>query len=159
MENAVLRCRLTKKFRSPKEVNGKLVFKEFKRGDYVTGKMYDAGSNPFSNLPIFKTNHGYMIPESFLNIVEEEVIQDSVEVKDEDFLKGKLKLENRLKSPISIFTNEEKRSKYMIYGSMIGGLIGLSYAMYYGKNKPIYALIGLIGGGTIGNAYNNLKNE
>jgi hypothetical protein len=150
---------MTKKFRSPKEVNGKLVFKEFKKGDFVTGKMYDAGSNPFTNLPIFKTKHGYMIPESFLNIIDEEVIEEAVEIKDEDFLKGKLNLNNRLKSPMSIFTTEQKRSKYTIYGSMIGGLVGLSCAMYYGKSKPIYALIGLIGGGAIGNSYNNLKNE
>lgn len=159
MDNVILRCRLTTKFRSPKEMNGKIVFKEFKKGDFVTGRIHDAGSNPFSNLPIFKTKHGYMIPESYLNIIDEEVIQDAVEVKDEDILKGKLNLENRLKSPLSIFTNEEKKSKYMIYGSMIGGLIGISYAMYHGKSKPIYALIGLIGGGAIGNAYNNLKNE
>lgn len=158
MANVLLRARLLKSFKAPKEVNGTLTFKNFKKGDLVTGKVYDAGSNPFSNLPVFKTKSGYMIPESYLDLIEEE-IQDAVEIKDEDLYRGKLNLNNRVQAPLNIFTKEASRSKYVIYGGMVGGLIGLIYAMKNGKSKPIFSLIGLVAGGAIGNAYNELKNE
>lgn len=56
-------------------------------------------------------------------------------------------------------TSLKKKSQSAINGALIGLGIGLVYAMYKGKSKLIFSVLGSIGGLALGSAYHNFINE
>lgn len=146
-------------FRAPKDNKGQLVYKLFKKDSSVTVQDYNQASvGNITFLPVYKTKDGYIIPRSNVIIIGAEKpkndlgsIPEAQVVKNSDFLsnESKGKLAN-IGSVNDIIKNEVVRSKYMVNGALVGGVLGLAYAMYKGDSKIMYAVLGVVGGGFVG---------
>lgn len=168
-EEKVYRCRLTQNFKSPKKImNGKkLAFKQFIEGAEVVGSRFNQSDTHINYAPVFKTTDGYIIPQSYLQVLGEEramkneVLQDAVIVNDNDYV-SKSSIENVKKassnmSGSTLVESAKLKSKYAINGAMVGGAIGVIYALMKRQNKLVLGGIGIVLGGVVGNMYNNFK--
>lgn len=158
--------RVIAEFRAPKNLNGNLVYKVFKQDSAVTVKNHNqAALGNINFVPAFMTKDGYVIPRNNIMIIGVEgqnshsnmaELQEARVIKDSDLIsednKKKLKELNTISQITSI---EKQRSKYMTNGAIIGGIIGLAYAMYKGENKFMFAMLGVVGGGFVGNQIQN----
>ena len=169
MGEKVYRCRLLQNFRSPKKImNGKkLAFKQFTEGSEVVGSRFNQAESPVNYAPVFKTTDGYIIPQSYLQVLgqvqgaQKEVLQEAVVVKDNDYISkssiDSVKSATSNLSGSTLVDSEKLRSKYAVNGAMIGGAIGVVYALMKGQNKLVLGGIGIVLGGVGGNMYNNYK--
>jgi|TARA_R110000751_G_scaffold90890_5_gene178242 hypothetical protein len=142
-------------------MNGKkLKFKSFKEGDEIKAFPFNQSDVPGNHVPVFKTKDGFIIPESYLNIIGEESppIQEAKVVKDSDYISKDTieNVKNNLQAK-NIIESTKTKSKHTVNGALIGGVIGLAYALMKGNNKLISSAIGILAGGFAGNIYSNYK--
>lgn len=153
-------------FRAPKDNKGQLVYKLFKNNSSVTVQEFNQASIGNINfLPVYKTKDGFIIPKSNIMIigVEEQPKNDLSSIPEAQIVGNSEFQPKDLKEKIgnigsvnSIIKTEAIRSKYMVNGALIGGIVGLAYAMYKGESKFMFAALGVVGGGFIGKTVQNL---
>lgn len=163
----LVRCVLIEDCLAPKRVGDNMVSKKaFRRGQKVVGVVDNIALTPDHQVLALRTKDGYLIPEPFLNVlgaVEDQgkpSRHDDIEyaevIEEEDNktagIKDIVKGYNKMK-PSNIIAHTATRSKSAINFALIGGGIGLVYAMLKGKNKLLFGAIGAIGGGFVGNYY------
>ena len=166
----VVECVLIENCLAPKRV-GKMVSKKaFRAGNRVRGVVTNIALTPDAQVLALKTKDGYIIPEPFLNVIGEvesnggrtgaydnieyaEVIEEQdYDNKDSGVVKAAKNAYGSIKAS-EIIGKTAFRSKYVINFALVGGTITLVYAMLKSKNKLVFATIGVVGGGIVGNYY------
>lgn len=162
---------------APKRMGEQSVGKKpFRRGTRIRGVVTDIALTPDSQVLALKTKDGYLIPEPFLNVlgaVEDDAfssrsahddIQDAEIVEEREYTTDKTKsvmdVYNSIKAS-DIVSRNSKKSKHAVNFALIGGGLGLVFALLRGKSKWIYMAGGVIAGGMVGNYYGHkiIKNN
>lgn len=172
----LVECVLIEDCLAPKRVGNTKTSKPFRRGQRVRGVVENIAITPDHQLLALKTQDGYLIPEPFLNVLGEvknknkqdskysdieyaEIVEDEDLSNESKGVKEIINAYGKIK-PSNIILKNAVRSKHTVNFALAGGLIGLVYAMFKGKSKMIFATIGVVGGGVIGNYYGNkIKND
>jgi hypothetical protein len=138
--------------------------KPFRRGQRVVGTVTNVALTPDSQVLALKTKEGYIIPEPFLNVLgavkgqkTSRPQQDDVEYADVEIIeetgsnnKSVGDIYKKFKAS-DIISRNSSRSKLVVNFALGGAAALLIYAMMKGKNKLVYAGIGAVGGGVVGN--------
>lgn len=165
----IVECVLIEDCLAPKRVGNRADKRPFRRGQRVRGRVENIALTPDHQVLALRTLDGYIIPEPFLNVlgaVEEpsrgggqDDIQEAEVIDDNEYLKsdrvnkvmntyGKIKASN-------LINKNALKSRHAVNFALVGGAVGLVYAMLRGKNKMLFATLGVVGGGILGNYYGN----
>jgi hypothetical protein len=167
----LVECVLIEDCLAPKRVGNMKTTRPFRTGQRVVGVVENIAITPDHEVLALKTDSGHLIPEPFLNVLGEvrksepsrktqsfddaEVIEDDSSLSSESKgIKGIINTYGKMK-PSSIVSSNSVRSKHAVNFALVGGAIGLIYAMLKGKNKILFSVLGIIGGGVLGNYYGN----
>ncbi len=138
--------------------NSKNKGKDFSIGDKVSGDLVK--STIKTNSPMFKTDDGFFIPKNCLKPITDNNYSNSngdngtsaEVVEDKDTI---IKLPKNIKNK-DFFKN---KSQSAINGSIAGLIAGLGFALYKGKSKMIFSVLGSVVGFGLGTVYNNYVNS
>lgn len=144
--------RITRDFRSPKKGSDPLVFFTFKNGDPVAGTE-TRGVNSM----VLVTAKGFVIPMAYLE--EAEISAPASAADASGALPADIKEKVQTAADKDIIKTIVKNSQKCLVAALIGGSIGLGYAIGNGKNKLMFSVGGLIIGGAIGYLLMNKKTE
>jgi hypothetical protein len=137
--------------------NSKNKGKNFSIGDKVSGDLLKSTMN--TQNPMFKTDDGFFIPKSCLKPTTNSYSNSngddgtSAEVVEEE--QRLIKLPKNIKNK-DFFKN---KSQSAINGSIGGLILGFGFALYKGKSKMIFSVLGSIVGFGLGTVYNNYINS
>jgi hypothetical protein len=159
----LVECKLIDDCLAQKRMGRKVLKKPYRMGQRVTGIAVDLSPAPDTQLMALETQDGYVIPEPFLQIIGEVEQPNSKketyyeEIEDAEIVEDKpssTKEENKriIKDLVMNSTKKNKFTSKFIFG---GALLGGAIAMYSGKSKFLYAVVGAIGGGVLGNYVGN----
>jgi len=171
----LVECVLIEDCLAPKRVGNMKTSKPFRRGQRVRGVVQNIALTPDHQVLALKTESGHLIPEPFLNVIGEVPNQNAQKSKDSEIeyaeivedenlsseskgIKGIINTYGKMKAS-SIVSKNALRSKHAINFALAGGAIGLIYAMFKGKSKMLFATIGAVGGGVLGNYYGKKIND
>jgi len=150
----LITCKVLKDFKSPKNNGESVIYKEFKVGQKVVGNLVSSD--------MFKTKEGFVLPKKVLKPLMQNAngeVQDEIDYAEiiEDEPKKTFVLPKDIKANMGNFL--KVKSKTAVNGAVTGLVVGLIYAMYSGKSKLVFSVVGSVGGFVLGNLYNNYINE
>jgi hypothetical protein len=156
----LVECELIENCLAHRRMGNKVQKKPIHKGTRVRGVVTNVALTPDSQVLALQTQDGFIIPEPFLNVIGEvkngnnsspSVEDVEAEVVSENSSDKSVKdVYDSLKASKIISSNRIK-SKRVVNFALIGGGIALVYALVRGKNKLVYAGIGAVGGGIVGN--------
>jgi len=167
-EEPVLFCQVAVNcagIKRPQFSGQKVKYKNYRAGESIKGILINDSDVPTNYIPAIRTKDGFIINQSNVMVLGEE--QDVEIVNDKD-----VPVSERLKKRFSPYLNAEstggakgivsdqmKKSKYLLNGAVVGGVILTIYAVAKGKNKTGYFIFGALVGGFIGKAYAGMKQD
>ena len=175
MSKVIVECRLIEDCIAQKRTRSGVQKKPFRIGTKVIGIVENVAITPDHQLLALKTKEGYIIPESFLNVIGAvgktnskpvkdayyEEIQEAEIVDDENDSrqKGKILIKNGGKIS-DLVAKSSKQSKSTVNFALYGTGIAVVAALLMQKNKFAFGVMGALIGGMIGNYYGKLtENE
>lgn len=156
--NTVYRCSIISTVVGKKPTKTRVKEKTFTQGQEIDLMAVNGSSMPNGYALMFVTKDGYLIPSIAVNPLFEKQMTDP-NISDAIVLEenGEKKLSKSDKLNGVMFKSYEKKSKIAVYGALIGGGLMLMRAYKTGGSKFIYATVGVIGGGFLGNQVTKLK--
>lgn len=159
-EGTYYKCRVVKNFEAKKQHGNDVVIKRYPKGSIVSVTPVDLATNQGTVLPAFQTKDGFLFPESALVIMDSGNSNSSTRSED-SFDEAEVIEPKKNTIPFNFKSPDffKKKSKSSIHGAMAGAVVGLVYALYSGKNKFLFSAVGALGGGLLGNMYNQYLTE
>jgi len=163
----IVECSLIEDCLAQRREGKKVSKKPFRVGERVRGTVENIALTPDSRIMALKTKDGYIIPEPFLNVIGAvnqeksenengiqyaEIVDDEQQYKKSEAAKRISKSFGSMKAS-EIIERNAFRSKYAVNFAIGGAVIGLIYAMAKQQNKFLFAAIGTVAGGLVGNYY------
>lgn len=168
MKQPVVKCILIEDCLAQKRFGKTVSKKPFRRGQTVHGIVTNIALTPDSQVLALKTKEGYVIPEPFLNIIgavkseskskpSSDIYEDVdyEEVKEESSGTKSVNEIAKAFKKTDFIKGNAIRSKYVINFAIGGAALAFLYAVSKGTNKLVYAGLGAIGGGIVGNYVGN----
>lgn len=156
-------CRIVQQATGKKVVGNRLKTKVYKQGTMIDLTCVNGSSVPNGYMPTFLTNDGYNIPKLSvypLQMIANTRDQQVAEKRFEDaevLVNEKPRLSTK---EVKLLPSLKEQSKSVVNIGLIGAGAGLFYAFSKGKSKPLYTIVGLVGGMMIGNVfYKKVKKE
>lgn len=135
-------------------------YKNYRIGEEIKGREFNASEIPDNYMPTIKTIDGYLINIPNLIIIGEEqkaqVIDDKA-ILSERFKNKYSMMFSNSDGASGIVSDQKTQAKYILNGSIIGGTILLVYTFSKGGSKMSGFMFGAIIGGTIGKLFSNYK--
>ena len=146
--------------------NGTGVLKRnLKANSIIEGKYVKHGALPENSVVLFMTRDGFLVPTHCIMQIREKQSDGSYrgfdeveEVEETDYIdKEKLKeiKDKGILDINGIINGTKTETKYITNGAIAGGVVMLILAMYKGKSKLLFSVIGIGAGGYLGKLYNN----
>jgi hypothetical protein len=149
-------CRIVQQATGKKVVGNRLKTKVYKQGTMIDLTCVNGSSLPNGYIPTFVTNDGYNIPK--LSVYPLQLITNtrSQEIAEKRFEDAEVLVNEKprlSKKEVKLLPSIKEQSKSAVNVGLFGGAVGLVYAFSKGKSKPLYTLVGLVGGMAIGNVF------